>query len=140
MPKTVLLSESSQSASPNYLGLVQFLISPLLESPESLSVDCEQFNHNQRVWIRLAFEESDKGRVYGRGGRNLQAIRTVLATAAALAGQSLYLEIYESSSEPKRRENHYQETDQRQGRRRPLTQRSAFSKPSIKSRSLPEID
>jgi predicted RNA-binding protein YlqC (UPF0109 family) len=81
-------------ASPDYTGLVRFLLEPLLDSTESLKIDCEQLNHNQRVWIRVAFEASEKGRVYGRGGRNLQAIRTVLETAAIAAGQSLYLDIY----------------------------------------------
>lgn len=98
MPKTNSLSPSRQSASPDYPGLVQFLLEPFLESPESLSFDCEQYNNQQRIWIRVAFEGEDKGRVFGRGGRNLQAIRTVLSTAAAAAGQSLYLDIYESQS------------------------------------------
>jgi predicted RNA-binding protein YlqC (UPF0109 family) len=106
-----------------------------LESPGSLRIDCEQFNHDQRVWIRLAFEGEDKGRVFGRGGRNLQAIRTVLATAAAAAGQSLYLDIYESQDDkPKRREsrddNGYDQREDRRGRsrdRRPTSPRSSGS-------------
>jgi uncharacterized protein len=80
---------------PDYDGLVRFLIEPLLESPELLSFDCEQILSTKRVWIRLAFEESEKGKVYGRGGRNIQAVRTVLQTAAQVAGDTLYLEIYE---------------------------------------------
>jgi hypothetical protein len=34
-------SASSQNASPDYIGLVRFLIEPFLESPTSLKVDCE---------------------------------------------------------------------------------------------------
>jgi uncharacterized protein len=99
-------SNRAKATSPNYFSLVQFLIAPFLESPESLKIDCEQSNHNQRVWIRLAFEGSDKGRVYGRGGRNLQAIRAVLGMAAAKVGQSLYLDIYDDRDErPKRRDS-----------------------------------
>lgn len=105
MPKTLSWSNQAESASPDYPRLVQFLVSPFLESPESLSVDCEQFNQKQRVWIRLAFEMTDKVRVYGRSGRNLQAIRTVLETAAASAGQTICLEVYESKeSRPRRHE------------------------------------
>ncbi|MBL1211175.1 KH domain-containing protein [Geminocystis sp. GBBB08] len=80
---------------PDYDGLVRFLIEPLLESPELFSFDCEQILSTKRVWIRLAFEENEKGKVYGRGGRNIQAVRTVLQTAAQVAGDTLYLEIYE---------------------------------------------
>jgi uncharacterized protein len=95
-------SNSSNSTSPDYLGLVEFLVEPLLESPDSLSVDCEQVNKNQRVWIRLAFEGNDKERILGRSGSNLQAICVVLQLAATAAGQSLYLDIYDISGESSR--------------------------------------
>ncbi|WP_413166980.1 KH domain-containing protein [Capilliphycus salinus ALCB114379] len=74
------------------------MIEPFLETPESLRVDCERSSAQQRTWIRLAFEAEDKGRVYGRGGRNIQAIRTVLSAIAQAAGESVYLDIYENPS------------------------------------------
>jgi predicted RNA-binding protein YlqC (UPF0109 family) len=86
-----------QAASPDYAGLVQFLLQPFLESPGSLRVDCEVSPSKPKVWIRLAFEGEDKGRVFGRGGRNIQAIRTTIEAAARLAGQSVYLDIYGGS-------------------------------------------
>ncbi len=70
---------------------------PFLDSPESLSVDCEISHTRKRAWIRIAFENTDKGKVFGRGGRNIQAIRTVVAAAAQAAGQSVYLDIYGST-------------------------------------------
>lgn len=88
----------STTASPNYEGLVRFLIQPFLESPASLSVDCEISQSLQKAWIRIAFDSADKGKVFGRGGRNIQAIRTVIAAAAEVAGQSVYLDIYGSSA------------------------------------------
>ncbi|MFB2837090.1 KH domain-containing protein [Floridanema evergladense] len=84
----------SITSSPDYPGLVKFLLLPFLESPNSLRVDCEISSTKPKVWIRLAFEGEDKGRVFGRGGRNIQAIRAVIAAAAKLAGQSVYLDIY----------------------------------------------
>lgn len=137
MLKTTSLSQGSNGASPDYFGLVMFLVGPFLESPDSLSIDCEQSNHNQRVWIRLAFEGMDKGRVFGRGGRNLQAIRQVLQTAAIAAGQSLHLDIYESPSDkPKRWEGRDSDgSTQPEARRRNGDRRSSFSRPSGRSRS-----
>ncbi|WP_201253408.1 KH domain-containing protein [Nodularia spumigena] len=88
----------SPKASPNYVGLVKFLMQPFLESPETLSIDCEISQTLKRVWIRIAFESKDKGKVFGRGGRNIQAIRTVIAAAAEFAGQSVYLDMYGSNS------------------------------------------
>jgi len=88
---------------PDYLGLVRFLIEPLLEFPETLSLDCEMSQGNTQVWIRMAFE-GDKGRVFGRGGRNFQAIRIVLDAVARSVGQSVHLDIYggipQSTQEP----------------------------------------
>lgn len=72
---------------------------PFLESPDSLSVDCEISHTLNRVWIRIAFDSTDKGKVFGRGGRNIQAIRTVIAAAAQTAGQSVYLDIYGSAAQ-----------------------------------------
>ena len=86
------------SNKPDYVGLVRFLVEPFLESPEALRVDCEISPSKPRVWVRLAFETADKGRVYGRGGRNIQAIRTVLTAIAQTAGQSLYLDVYGNSN------------------------------------------
>ena len=116
---------------PDYSGLVRFLIEPFLESADSLKIDCETSENAARVWIRVAFEGEDKGRVFGRGGRNIQSIRTVIAAAAALSGHSVYLDIYGSgafngmsgaeeveSSAPK-----------------PPPQRSNSPKPTIKPRS-----
>lgn len=87
--------DSRQGALPlDYPELIQFLIEPFLESKDALKVDCEYGQNNSRVWIRLAIDPEDKGKVYGRGGRNLQAIRTVLEATARIAGQSVYLDIY----------------------------------------------
>jgi uncharacterized protein len=97
-PEPTLNPAQQQSASPNYAGLVQFLIGPFLESPASLRVDCEMHPRQSRVWVRLAFDDPDKGRVYGRGGRNIQAIRTTLEAMAQTAGQSLYLDIYDGEA------------------------------------------
>ena len=82
----------------DYAKLVRFLIQPFLESPDSLSVDCETSPNTARVWIRVAFEGEDKGRVFGRGGRNIQAIRTVITAAATLAGHSVHLDVYGSEA------------------------------------------
>ncbi|MEA5597876.1 KH domain-containing protein [Rivularia sp. UHCC 0363] len=90
------VGETNPRTIPNYIDLVKFLIEPFLESPESLSVDCE-ISSSKRAWIRIAFDNADKGKVFGRGGRNIQAIRTVISAAAQVAEQSAYLDVYGSN-------------------------------------------
>jgi uncharacterized protein len=137
MPEPNTPSSLSEQTSPDYVGLVRFLMEPLLEFPDSLSINCEQANQSKRVWIRVAFEETDQGRVFGRGGRNIQAIRTLLDAAAKGAGQSVYLDIYGSQEHQQRQEERREETseDKRKSPKfRP--RRSSPSKPAIRSRSF----
>lgn len=87
----------SQRNLPNYGQLVKFLFQPFLTAPETLNVDCEYMTNRARVWIRVAFPEVERGTVFGRGGRNIYAIRAVLEAAAAAVGQSVYLDLYGGS-------------------------------------------
>ncbi|MBW4695633.1 MAG: KH domain-containing protein [Lyngbya sp. HA4199-MV5] len=99
MPETHTKPTASEATEPDYAGLVKFLVEPFLELPESLKVDCEVSPSRGKVWVRVAFEGADKGRVFGRGGRNIQAIRSVLEAAARLAGYSAYLDVFGSSAQ-----------------------------------------
>lgn len=100
VPEPDLAMPASEQSGPNYPELVRFLVQPFLEVPEALKVDCEINPMRSRVWIRLAFEGSDKGRVFGRGGRTIQAIRTVIEAAARAVGHSVYLDVYGAREEP----------------------------------------
>jgi uncharacterized protein len=124
-------------ATPDYAGLVRFLVQPFLENPDSLRIDCEISTARNKVLVRLAFESSDKGRVFGRGGRNIQAIRTVLAASAQLKGYTAHLEVFgasgnegdESTSAPSGRGDR----GRRSGGRGDRPQGHASPKPDTKS-------
>ena len=94
MPRETELSASQNNASPDYAGLVTFLLEPFLEDPKTLSIHCEQVASTKKLWLRVAFDTNDKGKVFGRGGRTIKAIRTVLNTAATNVNQDIYLDIY----------------------------------------------
>ncbi len=125
------LATTASATQPDYAGLVQMLVEPLLESPNALKVDCELANQNQRVWLRVAFEGEEKGRVFGRGGRNIQAIRTILNSAAKIAGQSVYLDIYGGKSSATTSDI----TSEVPGERRRQPRRSSRPKPAMKLRN-----
>ncbi len=136
---------------PDYPGLVRFLIEPFLESANSLSIDCETSENAARVWIRIAFEGEDKGRVFGRGGRNIQVIKTVVAAAAACAGHSAYLDVYGSQSsnsfeeeqeerDPTRAREPGRGEDSQRTFGEPQTVRENLPKPSIKLRPRLNLD
>lgn len=87
-----------QSNLPDYGQLVKFLFQPFLSATDTISVDCEYTIDRQRVWMRVAVASTDRDTAFGRGGRNIQAIRTVLQAAAAAVGQSIHLDVFGSSS------------------------------------------
>ena len=63
---------------PDYNALISFLLKPLLTHPDALRVDFESNSKSDRVWIRVAFDPDDRERVFGKGGRTIQAVRTVI--------------------------------------------------------------
>lgn len=85
---------------PDYEALARFLIEPLISDPHSLIVDCEITCQGKRIWLRIQFKDTDKGRVFGRGGRTLQAIRQVLHVSALLAEHNLSIDLYDQSFDP----------------------------------------
>lgn len=87
---------------PDYEGLIHFLMKPFLDSPDDLKTDVEQIGDKRRVLLRVAFSPDDRGRMFGRGGRNIQAIRTVLETTAAIYDQRVSLDVYGESAHQSR--------------------------------------
>ncbi|AFY94697.1 KH domain-containing protein [Chamaesiphon minutus] len=94
-----------QSHVPDYGQLVKFLFQPFLSATDTMAIDCELTLDRRRVWIRVALGSADQGTAFGRGGRNIQAVRTVLAAAAAAVGQSIHLDVYGSSASSRHRDS-----------------------------------
>ncbi|MBF2027107.1 MAG: KH domain-containing protein [Oscillatoriales cyanobacterium C42_A2020_001] len=116
-------SVAATMPSPNYETLIRFLIQPFLESPDALKLDCEVSPNKPRVWVRLAFEGADKGRVFGRGGRNIQAIRTVVEAIAQMSGYSVHLDVYGGPPANQNGEGGYREGSDKSPPRRPPSKR-----------------
>jgi predicted RNA-binding protein YlqC (UPF0109 family) len=82
---------------PDYNALLSFLLKPLLANPDALRVDFESNSKSDRVWIRVALDTEDRGQIFGKGGRTIQAVRTVIMAAAEEAGHQARLEIIDPS-------------------------------------------
>ncbi len=72
------------------LELVTFIVRNLVEEPDALQVDAERDDRGVKIEIRCA--DGDAGRVIGRGGRIINAVRT-LARAAAEGRQRVEVQL-----------------------------------------------
>jgi len=72
---------------------LEFVIRYLVEFPDEVIIT-ESPSGNTTVF-RLAMRQSDVGRIIGRNGQTIQAIRALLASSAARHDQRATLEIIE---------------------------------------------
>lgn len=72
-------------------ALVEYLARGLARHPEEVMVTEEHYG--DRIVLRLAVAEDDKGRVIGREGRIANAMRALVHVAATRAGVRATLDI-----------------------------------------------
>jgi uncharacterized protein len=87
---------------PPYAELIAALLRPFLSEPAAMRVDCEYIPTHARVWVRIAFADSDREKVAGEGNRHLYATKAVLSAAAREAGQTVHLELYDANASSRR--------------------------------------
>jgi hypothetical protein len=71
--------------------LALFVVKRLVDKPEAVTVD-ESMDGNVSV-LKLNVDEADKGKVIGKQGKVIKAIRAVVGAAAAKAGTQVAVEI-----------------------------------------------
>ena len=71
--------------------LAEYLVKSLAETPDFAHVDATQEDGATRLTIKVA--EDDKGKIIGKQGKVVKAIRAVVAIAAAKAGQKAVLDV-----------------------------------------------
>lgn len=71
--------------------LVLFIVKRLTETPEAVSVT--EFQDGDTAVLKLVVAEEDKGKVIGKQGKVIKAIRAVVGVAAVKAGKKVAVEI-----------------------------------------------
>jgi predicted RNA-binding protein YlqC (UPF0109 family) len=71
--------------------LALFVVKRLVDKPEAVTVDESQ--DGDVAVLKLNVDESDKGKVIGKQGKVIKAIRAVVGAAAAKAGKQVAVEI-----------------------------------------------
>lgn len=72
---------------------LEFVIRQLVDYPDEVMLT--EIPNGRMTIFRVQLRQSDVGRVIGRNGQTIQAIRALLASSAARHGQRATLEIVE---------------------------------------------
>lgn len=73
-------------------GLVRTLVEPIIEYKDDLEI-IESEQENDALLIEVRVNEEDTGKVIGRQGRVIKAIRTITRAAASRAGEHVDVEL-----------------------------------------------
>lgn len=76
----------------DYAGLVEFIVKNIVEKPEAVEVDGNSRRHRSQT-IEVRLDPTDVGRVIGKGGKNIEAIRAVVKAAAIKDHQRVNVEV-----------------------------------------------
>lgn len=74
-------------------AFIEYVVKSLVDFPEQ--VDVREVDGERVVVFEVRLHPTDVGKVIGRSGRTITAIRTLLASAAAKNGKRAVLEIIE---------------------------------------------
>ncbi len=75
----------------DYTGLVSYIVKAIVSKPDAVKVAMVEGARTSRVEVSL--DPEDVGKVIGRGGRNIDAIRSVVRAAALKNRERVSVEI-----------------------------------------------
>ena len=72
-------------------NLLVLLVRPIVDEPDKVEVEASE--SDTRVDLELRVAPDDIGKVIGRGGRTIRAIRTVVKAASVKVGKRVNVEV-----------------------------------------------
>ena len=73
-------------------GLVESVIRPLIDNPDDLVIDARE-TEDGSIFVEVRVNEEDAGKVIGRQGRVIKAIRTLARAAASSTNTQVDVEL-----------------------------------------------
>jgi hypothetical protein len=72
-------------------ALVRYLVESLVDEPANVVIDVTESDSS--VMYRITLDPSDVGKVIGRGGRIIKAIRTLVRAAGSTGDRSVEVDV-----------------------------------------------
>lgn len=76
--------------------LLEFILSSIADQPEEIAVEEIQEEENIVV-LKIQASAADMGKIIGREGKTIRAIRTIINTKAIREGKRVFVELVEES-------------------------------------------
>ena len=76
----------------NIVGLVEAIVLPLIEFPDDLEISASE-DEDGSILVEMRVNEEDAGKVIGRQGRVIKAIRTLARAAASRTNTHVEVEL-----------------------------------------------
>ena len=76
---------------------VEYIVKNLVDNPDQVKIN--EIGGTQTLIIELSVEKSDIGKIIGKRGKTINAIRTLLMSVASRNGLRVNLEILEDKDE-----------------------------------------
>jgi hypothetical protein len=76
---------------PDYGELVRYMVQHIVSQPDAVEVGVEQEGH--RVTVRIQTAPEDLGKLIGRGGRHIEAVRMVVRSASLRPRDRVNIEV-----------------------------------------------
>jgi len=76
---------------PDYGELVRYMVQQMVSQPDAVEVGVEQ--EGQRVTVRIKTAPEDLGKLIGRAGRHIEAVRMVVRAASLRPRDRVYVEV-----------------------------------------------
>jgi len=73
---------------------VEFIVKQLVDKPEKVKIEVSMLSQNT-IEIKIEVEQSDIGKVVGKKGKNINALRTLLTAVAAKEHHRATLQVVE---------------------------------------------
>jgi uncharacterized protein len=77
--------------------LIEYIVKSIVDNPEE--VDVTQIDGESTIVFELRVKQEDVGKVIGKKGRTINAIRTLVNASAAKSGMRAMLEIVEEEKQ-----------------------------------------
>ena len=71
--------------------LASYLVKQLADSPESVDIQASEEGDATRLGVKVA--ESDKGKIIGKQGKVIKAIRQLVGIPATKAGRKVFVDL-----------------------------------------------